>query len=340
MNRELLAKAFGDIDEQLIAQAYRPAPEDASSSSERVIHMKKKRIISLALAAALILALGAAASAAGWIAPIFHSIRYIVPAPEERKPGSESYYSELEKKNAVMEAAEQYMIDTQLVPETARLPEFENCEITLLERFYDGENLELGVHLESDLPVSYVVYNNEEEIMEKAKTIAFSSGIENDDIEMLDPVAYDELLAYRSDKSKEYGLRHVSSIVLDSMLCHELTPEEYEAAWRRLLETGHLCVARNQLYVSDHILMEDGTDLGQTYSVPVYDDMAVRGENVFIDAPELPEAAKGLDNLTFQLNVRLVRSFYYMELDGSTRYYSEFVGEAFVPFRVENAKNG
>ena len=27
MNRELLAKAFGDIDEQLIAQAYRPAPE-------------------------------------------------------------------------------------------------------------------------------------------------------------------------------------------------------------------------------------------------------------------------------------------------------------------------
>ena len=52
MNRELLAKAFGDIDEQLIAQACRPAPEDAYSSSERVIHMKKKRIISLALAAA------------------------------------------------------------------------------------------------------------------------------------------------------------------------------------------------------------------------------------------------------------------------------------------------
>lgn len=71
MNRELLAKAFGDIDEQLIAQAYRPAPEDASSSSERVIHMKKKRIISLALAAALILALGAVAYAAGWIAPVF-----------------------------------------------------------------------------------------------------------------------------------------------------------------------------------------------------------------------------------------------------------------------------
>ena len=224
MNRELLAKAFGDIDEQLIAQAYRPAPEDASSSSERVIHMKKKRIISLALAAALILALGAVAYAAGWIAPVFHSIRYFVPASEERKPGSESYYSEMEEKNAVMEAAEQYINDQQLAPETICLPEFDNCEITLLERFYDGKNLELGVHLESDIPMFSAVFNNEEGIKEKARTIAFSSGVENDDIEMLEPVAYDEIMASRSDKAKEYGLRHVSTIVLDSMLSHELTP--------------------------------------------------------------------------------------------------------------------
>ena len=339
MNRELLAKAFGDIDEQLIAQAYRPAPEDASSSSERVIHMKKKRIISLALAAALILALGAVAYAAGWIAPVFHSIRYFVPASEERKPGSESYYSEMEEKNAVMEAAEQYINDQQLAPETICLPEFDNCEITLLERFYDGKNLELGVHLESDIPMFSAVFNNEEGIKEKARTIAFSSGVENDDIEMLEPVAYDEIMASRSDKAKEYGLRHVSTIVLDSMLSHELTPEEYEAVWGHLLETGHLCIVRNDLYVSDHILMEDGTDLGQTYSVPVYDDMAVRSGNVFIDAPELPEVAQGLDTLSFKQNIRLVRSFYYMELDGSTWYYSEFVGESFVPFSVENAEN-
>lgn len=219
------------------------------------------------------------------------------------------------------------------------LPEFDNCEITLLERFYDGKNLELGVHLESDIPMFSAVFNNEEGIKEKARTIAFSSGVENDDIEMLEPVAYDEIMASRSDKAKEYGLRHVSTIVLDSMLSHELTPEEYEAVWGHLLETGHLCIVRNDLYVSDHILMEDGTDLGQTYSVPVYDDMAVRSGNVFIDAPELPEVAQGLDTLSFKLNIRLVRSFYYMELDGSTWYYSEFVGESFVPFSVENAEN-
>lgn len=63
MNRELLSKAVGNIDDRFIAEARFSIPEDASGASERIVHMKKKRIISLALAAALILALGTAAYA-------------------------------------------------------------------------------------------------------------------------------------------------------------------------------------------------------------------------------------------------------------------------------------
>ena len=63
MNRELLSKAVGNIDDRFIAEARFSVPEDASSTSERIVHMKKKRIISLVLAAALILALGTAAYA-------------------------------------------------------------------------------------------------------------------------------------------------------------------------------------------------------------------------------------------------------------------------------------
>jgi len=65
MNRELLSKALCEIDESFIAEAYRPVPEAASGSSERIVHMKKKRIITFALAAALILALGVTAYAIG-----------------------------------------------------------------------------------------------------------------------------------------------------------------------------------------------------------------------------------------------------------------------------------
>ena len=65
MKRELLSKAFGDIDERFIEEAYRPIPEDASGTPERIVHLKKKRIITFALAAALILSLGIASYSAG-----------------------------------------------------------------------------------------------------------------------------------------------------------------------------------------------------------------------------------------------------------------------------------
>lgn len=68
MKRELLSKAFGDIDESFVCEAYRPVLEDASGSSERIVHMNRKRIISIALAAAIILSLGVSAYAF-WIAP-------------------------------------------------------------------------------------------------------------------------------------------------------------------------------------------------------------------------------------------------------------------------------
>ena len=63
MNREEVFQAVGGINDRFIAEAIRYAPEDASSASERVFHMKTKRILSIALAAALILALGVTAYA-------------------------------------------------------------------------------------------------------------------------------------------------------------------------------------------------------------------------------------------------------------------------------------
>ena len=73
MKRELLSRAFGDIDERFVAEAYRE-PGDAPGSSERNARMKTKRLITAVLAAVLLLALGAAAYAAftgGWLSVFF-----------------------------------------------------------------------------------------------------------------------------------------------------------------------------------------------------------------------------------------------------------------------------
>lgn len=65
MNRDKLFQVVGDLDDRYIEEAIRYAPEEASRAPERIVHMKKKRIITLAVAAALILALGITAYATG-----------------------------------------------------------------------------------------------------------------------------------------------------------------------------------------------------------------------------------------------------------------------------------
>ena len=65
MRREQLSTIICNIDDRHIAEAYQFNPDLCARSSERIVHMSKKRIITLALVAALILALGAAAYAAG-----------------------------------------------------------------------------------------------------------------------------------------------------------------------------------------------------------------------------------------------------------------------------------
>lgn len=62
MKRELLSKAIGDIDDRFIAEAYRPA-RPAAGDSERKLHMKKRRFITLGLVAAILMTLSAAAYA-------------------------------------------------------------------------------------------------------------------------------------------------------------------------------------------------------------------------------------------------------------------------------------
>ncbi len=63
MNREQLAAVIGGLDEKHIAEAWRFDPKAAAHPSERIEHMKARRIITLALAAALILSLSIAAYA-------------------------------------------------------------------------------------------------------------------------------------------------------------------------------------------------------------------------------------------------------------------------------------
>ena len=63
MTREQLSRVFSNLDERQIAEAYQFDPDPCGRSPERIVHVKKKKIITFALVAALMLSLGVSAFA-------------------------------------------------------------------------------------------------------------------------------------------------------------------------------------------------------------------------------------------------------------------------------------
>ena len=88
MNREDISAVIGGLDERHVAEAFSFDPARCGRSSERIINMKKKRIITFALAAALILALGVGAYAgiySGRVQDLVLKTETQAPAPEENE---------------------------------------------------------------------------------------------------------------------------------------------------------------------------------------------------------------------------------------------------------------
>ena len=334
MNREQIETIIGGLADRHITAAAEYAPSGASMSPERIERMKLhhfRKPILIAAVVALALALGVTAYAAGWLAPIFHRMQGMTAVPDPER-------------EALYKAAEQAVIAQEQTPETVTLPAFDNSRITLSERYYDGKTLLLGVNLEEVVPGMTVGYTPDEAQLAKINNVAFFHDVHgNDDLDVLlsegmERSHYEEYLDHRTDYAKEYDFRNLSAITLDWMLKEKLSAEEYEAAWKLLRETGHLCVVDSEVFIGDHIVLDDGTDLGVTGQQNVdSDDVSDHSGNIFIEASSLPEAAQNRDALHINLNVKNARTWYYMELGGPAYFFYETVNEVQVPFTVENS---
>lgn len=358
MNREQLSKAVGEIDDRHITGAAHYAPGSVDSAPERTKIMKTKThfhgrtLVILAAALALALAAAVTAYAAGWFSPIFHRMQSVFAVPEENEEISEAfatefdhYKTEVEERNARYAAAERAVIDEKQEPETVVLPEFDNTSLTLSERYYDGETLLLGVNLNGVAPDPVVDYEPDAELRGQIQEhMAFFYSEDGDDtidhwleLGVIDQEEYEEILASRSDYAKAYDLRHMTAIQLDSELSQTLDSETYAEFWRLLQENGHVCVVESSVYIGDHIVLDDGTDLGPTGQINLNEFDSANGD-IFIEADRLPETAKNRDALNINVKLKAGRTYYLMELDSPVYAYYETADETLIPFTIENSK--
>ena len=152
MTREQLSRIICNLEERQIAEAYQFDPARCGRSPERTVRTKRKRIITLALAAALILSLGIAAYATGFVSAIADIARSLSrAAPDEatrrERPEAAEY---MDSWNSRMEE----LIDIgESADKTAQRVELGNgTAITLTESYYDGEQLALSYVLNRDGP--------------------------------------------------------------------------------------------------------------------------------------------------------------------------------------------
>ena len=167
MTREQLSRVFCNLDERQIAEAYQFDPDLCGRSPERIVHMKKKRIITFALAAALILSLGIVAYATGFVSAITELARsFYKPVPDEEmrneRPEAADYN---ENWNSQMDEWIKIGENSDKTTQSAELED--GTTITLTENFYDGEKLALSYVLNREKPTVDYSFGPDHEYFER-----------------------------------------------------------------------------------------------------------------------------------------------------------------------------
>lgn len=159
MKREKISQAISGIRPEYVAECQSYQPRSLPSEKEQEMGKHTRKIIALALAACLLLALGITACASDAI----HSLigkwwnGFILEKPtdelrEERPDYAEWIEEQLATQAAMTEIGEKAV----QVNETVDAPGLDGVSITLLESYYDGEKISMACKLTApQLPVDF-----------------------------------------------------------------------------------------------------------------------------------------------------------------------------------------
>lgn len=324
MKEKSLLEAFQYVDDRYL--------DEAAFAVEKTAPVRRahRRLLPLAAAAALLLALGTAAYATGHPS-IFGSMKKLTTDPAEM-----AYY----------EAAKQSAADQE--EKNLPIPGFDLSALTLYESYYDGENLLLGFRIDEAVPAPTVGYEPSAEQLEQMKDIpgnyAFTYSDDPDDsldhelarFSRVDDVQYgisqqeyDQWMEGRSENAKAADLRNENNIMMDLRLKEMLAPADYDRFWQLLREKGHACAVIQSLSPGDHVRLADGTELG----APGWTDVE---DGSCLEIRPVAEAARDRDSLDLRFTIYGYTEYWYMELDGHAYILYDRDDGTQLSFTVEN----
>ena len=309
MSSKQLFEAFSYIDDRYLDIS------DASCKEEK--HLSLRRLTTVALAAALCISLlTVTAMATGWIPGFFASLK-------EKYPQDATLF----------EAAAQ--ANTDAVPEITDIPAMDLSKFVLLERYFDGETILIGYDLDLIVSDPVVGFEPEEALLKKIKKSTRMSSI-----------GWDSREPWMDDNSEGYGVKYnftQDGYSMDRMMKGTLSPEDYEKAWDILEETGWVCVAIRDAYISDHVLI-NGYDPMDLYDpeTNAYGSRTDYTEEMgtCLRLEPLPEDIKQLESVNVTLKINSAVQYWYLDMMGNGRvYYDSSTRESKeVTFEIERSE--
>ena len=277
MNRKLLSKAISGIAEKYVIECESYAPEHSGGIT--------RKILTLVLAACLILGLSAAAYATGilpsWITGWVQSIFLEAPTDELRQ--SRPDYAQWLDEQWETRAALEEMGEKAQQANEERTPEgLDGGSITLLESCYDGVKFSMACRFAPP---------------QRPMTFAIS----------LDDPQFAELKEPQPDCSASGA----------DWKAYVRGQVDFGQIQQRLEAEGHVGFTTYDFFVSDHVLV-NGEDPGFSHTEPEDNDGIFYVDPYYtsVFGPELPESCRNLDHIEVTFTVRCCETHYW--LDGDT----------------------
>lgn len=296
MNGRELYEAFSYVEDRYLDMADAPEME----CMEMKHHFSGRRLFAVLVAAAICISiLAVTAVATGWLPGIFDALK-------EKYPQDEELFSAAAQAN------------TDAVPDIREIPQLDLSKFVMKERYFDGETILLGYDLDLILPEPVVGIQPEEALLKKIKKGTRISRI-----------GWEKPQPWFQEPATENAIKHdllEDAFTMDRMLKGTLSEEEYEKAWNLLETQGYVCVAVRDVWLSDTILI-NGRDIREDYhsETNAYsgrtDYTSELGNCLRLDP--LPESVKNQDRVTVTLTVRSAVQYWYMDLKGNGRVYTD-----------------
>lgn len=314
MKSKELFEAFGYIDDQYLDMVDTPELEISPMTNK---HFSARRALTILIAAAICVSiLTVTAVAAGWIPGIFNALK-------EKYPQDEELFSAAAQAN------------TGAVPEIREIPQLDLSKFVLLERYFDGETILLGYDLDLILPDPVVGVEPEGALLKKIKKSTRISRI-----------GWEKPQPWFGEPATENAIKHdllEDAFTMDRMMKGTLSEEDYKKVWDLLETQGYVCVAVRDVWLSDTILI-DGRDIREDYNSETNaysgrtDYTSELGDCLRLDP--LPESVKNQEKVTVTLTVRSSVQYWYMDLKGNGRVYtdSDSVESEEISFELERSE--